>query len=147
MELRDLISKAHNLHEQLKNLQAQEADLKAQIQTLEKNIKGKLDETGAEYENLTEEEFTLMMAELGDPMMITVEVVYASKSKQYINEVQLARGASIEDGIVLSGILDKCEDIDLSVNKVGIHGLIKPLSEILSDGDRIEIYRPVTAKA
>ena len=39
MELRDLISKAHNLHEQLKNLQAQEADLKAQIQTLEKNIK------------------------------------------------------------------------------------------------------------
>lgn len=147
MELRDLISKAHNLHEQLKNLQAQEADLKAQIQTLEKNIKGKLDETGAEYENLTEEEFTLMMAELGDPMMITVEVVYASKSKQLINEVQLARGASIEDGIVLSGILDKCEDIDLSVNKVGIHGLIKPLSEILSDGDRIEIYRPVTAKA
>ena len=147
MELRDLISKAHNLNEQLKNLQAQEADLKAQIQTLEKNIKGKLDETGAEYENLTEEEFTLMMAELGDPMMITVEVVYASKSKQLINEVQLARGASIEDGIVLSGILDKCEDIDLSVNKVGIHGLIKPLSEILSDGDRIEIYRPVTAKA
>ena len=147
MELRDLISKTHNLHEQLKKLQAQEADLKAQIQTLEKNIKGKLDETGAEYENLTEEEFTLMMAELGDPMMITVEVVYASKSKQLINEVQLARGASIEDGIVLSGILDKCEDIDLSVNKVGIHGLIKPLSEILSDGDRIEIYRPVTAKA
>ena len=147
MELRELISKTHDLHEQLKKLQAQEADLKAQIQTLDKQIKGKLDETGAEYENLTEEEFQLMMAELGDPMMITVEVVYATKSQQLINEVQLARGATIEDGIVLSGILDKGEDIDLGINKVGIHGLIKPLSEILSDGDRIEIYRPVTAKA
>lgn len=87
-----------------------------------------------------------MMAELGDPMMLSVEVVYATKSKQIINEVQLARGATVEDGIVLSGILDKCTDIDLKVNKVGIHGTIKPLTEILSDGDRIEIYRPVTAK-
>lgn len=147
MELRELITKSHDLHEQLKQIQAQEAGLKEQIQTLETQIKLRLDETGAEYENLTEEEFQLMMAELGDPMMLRVEVVYATKSQQIINEVQLARGATIEDGIVLSGILDKCADIDLGVNKVGIHGLIKPLTEILSDGDRIEIYRPVTAKA
>jgi uncharacterized protein len=146
MELRELITKSHDLHEQLKQLQAQEVGLKEQIKALETQIKLKLDETGAEYENLTEEEFQLMMAELGDPMMLSVEVVYATKSKQIINEVQLARGATIEDGIVLSGILDKCADIDLGVNKVGIHGMIKPLTEILSDGDRIEIYRPVTAK-
>jgi putative ubiquitin-RnfH superfamily antitoxin RatB of RatAB toxin-antitoxin module len=146
MELRELITKSHDLHEQLKQLQAQEAGLKEQIKALETQIKLKLDETGAEYENLTEEEFQLMMAELGDPMMLSVEVVYATKSKQIINEVQLARGATVEDGIVLSGILDKCTDIDLKVNKVGIHGTIKPLTEILSDGDRIEIYRPVTAK-
>ena len=146
MELRELINKTHDLNEQLKHLQAQEADIKSQIQSLETQIKAKLDETGAEYENLSEEEFQLMMAELGDPMMITVEVVYASRSQQIINEVQLARGASIEDGIVLSGIMDKCHDIDLSANKVGIYGAIKPLTEMLNDGDRIEIYRPVTAK-
>jgi putative ubiquitin-RnfH superfamily antitoxin RatB of RatAB toxin-antitoxin module len=147
MEVRELITKSHDLHEQLKQLQAQEAGLKEQIKALETQIKLKLDATGADYENLTEEEFQLMMAELSDPMMLRVEVVYATKSQQIINEVQLARGATIEDGIVLSGILDKCADIDLGVNKVGIHGLIKPLTEILNDGDRIEIYRPVTAKA
>ena len=147
MELRELITKTHDLHEQLNQLQAQETSVKEQIKTLEEKIKVKLDETGAEYEDLTEEEFQLLMAELGDPMMLSVEVVYASKSKQIINEVQLARGATIEDGIVLSGILDKCAEIDLNVNKVGIHGLIKPLTEILNDGDRIEIYRPVTAKS
>lgn len=147
MELRELINKTHDLHEQLKQLQAQETGIKEQIDALESAIKSRLDETGEDYANLTEEEFQLLMADLGDPMKLTVEVVYATSTVQMINEVQLARGATIEDGIFLSGILDKTDEIDLNVNKVGIHGLIKPLSEVLSDGDRIEIYRPVTAKS
>lgn len=35
MELRELITKSHDLHEQLKQLQAQEAGLKEQIKALE----------------------------------------------------------------------------------------------------------------
>jgi len=147
MELRELISKTHDLHEQLKQLQAQERGIKDQIESLETEIKTKLDETGEDYENLSEEEFQLLMVDLGDPMKLTVEVVYATRDIQLIHEIQLARGTNIEDGIILSGILDKCKDIDLSVNKVGIHGMVKPLTEPLSDGDRIEIYREVTAKA
>ena len=146
MELRELIGKTHELHEQLKQLQAQEAGIKEQISNLDADIKTKLDETGEDYENLTEEEFQLLMSDLSDPMKLTVEVVYATKDEQLINEVQLARGATIEDGIMLSGILDKSDGIDFETTKVGIHGVIKPLTELLSDGDRIEIYRPVTAK-
>lgn len=147
MELRELIGKTHELHEQLKHLQAQEAGLKEQIHSLDADIKIKLDETGEDYENLTEEEFQLLMSDLGDPMKLTVEVVYATKDEQLINEVQLSRGATIEDGIILSGILDKCKDISLNDTTVGIHGVVKPITELLADGDRIEIYRPITAKA
>ena len=147
MELRELISKTHDLNEQLKQLQAQESGIKDQLAILETQIKSKLDETGTDYESLTEAEFQLLMAELGDPMMLSVEVVYATKAQQIIKAVQLARGATIEDAIVLSGILEKCPEVDLSSNKVGIHGMIKPLTDCLTDGDRVEIYRPVTAKA
>jgi len=147
MELRELISKTHDLNEQLRQLQAQEIGIKEQLAVLETQIKSKLDETGTDYENLTEAEFQLLMAELGDPMMLSVEVVYATKAQQIIKAVQLARGTTIEDAIVLSGILDKCPEIDLGSNKVGIHGMIKPLTDMLTDGDRVEIYRPVTAKA
>ena len=147
MELRELINQSHQLHEQLKQLQAQETDLKTQLETLEAEIKTRLDDTGEGYENLTEEEFQLMMADLGDPMKLSVEVVYANRDEQVIHEVQLSRGATIEDGIIMSGILDQCPDIDLTNNTVGIHGMVKPLAEILKDGDRIEIYRPITAKA
>ena len=86
------------------------------------------------------------MADLGDPKQVTVEVVYATKTEQTIHEVQLSLGASVEDCIIMSGILDQCPDIDLSINKVGIYGMVKSLSEPVSDADRIEIYRPVTAE-
>lgn len=109
-------------------------------------MKSASDNMETSYEDMSEEEFQLLMATTTDSATITVEVVYVTETEQIILEAQVPRGATIEDGIVLSGLLDQCEDVDLSVNKVGLYGFIKPLSEVLSDGDRIEIYRPVTAK-
>lgn len=99
-----------------------------------------------DFEKLSEEDFQSMMANSSDSNSIAVEVVYATNVHQTILEVQLSHGANIEDGIVLSGLLEQCEDIDLTANKVGIHGVIKPLTELLSDGDRVEVYRQVIAK-
>ena len=147
MELRELINKTHDLHTQLNELHARESTLKQQIETLESEIKVILDDSGEDYENLSEEEFQLLMSELGDPLKLSVEVVYATNNEQTICEVQLSQGANIEDAIIFSEILDKCNDIDLNVNKVGLHGSIKSLTETLRDGDRVEIYRAVTAKA
>lgn len=147
MDLRELISQTQDLREQIKHLNAQKSGLEEQLKTLEGQIKEKLDETGEDYEDLSEEEFQLLMEKLGDPMQLTVEVVFANNEKQIVREVQLPRNATIEDGIILSGILDKCPEVDLAQNKVGIFGQIKPITERLNDGDRIEIYRPVTAKS
>jgi len=146
MELRDLINKTHALRERLKLLKKEENNLIYQIELFETEIKTKLDQTGAEYENLSEDEFQLLMADLCNQTKLAIEVVYVYNDEQYIKEIQLSSGATIEDGIIMSGLLEKCAEIDLSINKVGIHGLIKPLSEKLNDGDRIEIYRPITAK-
>lgn len=106
---------------------------------------GQIKNMNEKYDELTENEFQSLMAGSSSPSTWTVEVVYITNEKQVVLEVQVPRGANIEDGIVLSGLLEQCDEIDLDNNKVGIFGVIKPLSEILSDGDRIEIYRPVTA--
>lgn len=147
MELRELISQSDDLREQITQLNAQKSGLEDQLKTIEGEIKQKLDETGEDYESLSEEEFQLLMEKQGDPMQLTVEIVFASDKQQIIREVQLPRNATIEDGIILSGILDKCPEIDLAQNKVGIFGQIKSVTERLNDGDRIEIYRPVIAKS
>lgn len=76
---------------------------------------------------------------------IKIEVVYALPDRQFLLCVKLAEGASVEEAIRQSGILSFRDDIDLSKNKVGIYSRPAKLSDILSDGDRVEIYRSLLA--
>lgn len=75
-----------------------------------------------------------------------VAVTYAEASRQLVQDLDLADGATAQEAIHRSGILGKCPQIDLSVNKVGVYGKIVALDTVLSDGDRVEIYRPALGK-
>lgn len=76
---------------------------------------------------------------------ITVEVAYALPAKQYLQRVKLDEGATVEEAIRASGLLELRSDIDLSKNKVGIYSRPIKLADVVSDGDRVEIYRPLIA--
>lgn len=76
---------------------------------------------------------------------IGVEVVYALPAEQPILQVSLAEGATVEDAIRASGVLDAHPDIDLAKNKVGIFSKLVKLDEKVRDRDRVEIYRPLIA--
>ena len=76
---------------------------------------------------------------------IAVEVVYALPQKQYLQRVTLEEGATIEEAIQASGLLALREDIDLTKNKVGIYSRPAKLQDVVHDGDRVEIYRPLIA--
>ncbi|MFP3019549.1 MAG: RnfH family protein [Arsenophonus sp.] len=74
---------------------------------------------------------------------INIKVVYALPDKQFLLHVKLLEVSSVEEAIIQSGILSLCNDIDLSKNKVGIYSRPVKLTDILFDGDRVEIYRPL----
>lgn len=76
---------------------------------------------------------------------ITVEVAYALPEKQYLQRVKLDEGATVEEAIRASGLLELRSDIDLSQNKVGIYSRPVKLTDVVNDGDRVEIYRPLIA--
>lgn len=76
---------------------------------------------------------------------ITVEVAYALPEKQYLQRVKLDEGATVEEAIRASGLLELRSDIDLSKNKVGIYSRPVKLADVVSDGERVEIYRPLIA--
>ncbi|MBS0970650.1 RnfH family protein [Chimaeribacter arupi] len=76
---------------------------------------------------------------------IRVEVVYALPERQYLRSVTLEEGSSVEQAIMASGILEQRTEIDLAVNKVGIYSRPVKLADSVSDGDRVEIYRPLIA--
>ena len=74
-----------------------------------------------------------------------VEVAYALPEKQYLQRVTLQEGATVEEAIRASGLLELRTDIDLTKNKVGIYSRPAKLSDSVHDGDRVEIYRPLIA--
>ncbi|WP_312857217.1 RnfH family protein [Acerihabitans arboris] len=72
-----------------------------------------------------------------------VAVVYALPERQYLRQVVLAPGSTLEQAIQASGILAIRHDIDLGKNKVGVFSRPARLSDQVNDGDRVEIYRPL----
>ena len=79
------------------------------------------------------------------PGKIAVEVAYALPQKQYLQRVMLDEGATVEQAIQASGLLTLRDDIDLTKNKVGIYSRPVKLDDVVHDGDRVEIYRPLIA--
>jgi len=75
---------------------------------------------------------------------MNVKVVYAKPERQVVLSVEVPDGATIRDALDKSGILARCPDIDLTVNKVGVWGKVAELDAALENGARIEIYRPIT---
>ena len=77
--------------------------------------------------------------------LINIEVAYALPTKQTIVDIAIKEGTTVEDAIQASNILEQFPDIDLKSTKVGIWSRVVKLRDTLTDGDRIEIYRPLIA--
>ena len=76
---------------------------------------------------------------------LRVEVVYALASGEDAVRIEIAPGASLRDAILISGICARHPEIDLERTKVGVFGRARPLDAPAAHGDRIEIYRVLTA--
>ncbi|MPW17226.1 RnfH family protein [Paraburkholderia sp. CNPSo 3157] len=74
---------------------------------------------------------------------LTIEVCYALPHEQTLIELELPQGATLRQAIDASGILARHPDIDLTKQKTGVFGKLKPLDAVLADHDRVEIYRPL----
>jgi len=76
---------------------------------------------------------------------IQIEIVYGLAHKQKLLTLSVEKDCTVEQAIIISGILSLFSEIDLKVNKVGIWNKIVKLESAVHDLDRIEIYRPLIA--
>lgn len=74
-----------------------------------------------------------------------VEVAYAGQETQVLLTVSGPPGMSVREAIDRSRILTRFPEIDLALNKVGVYGKLARLDQGLTEGDRVEIYRPLIA--
>jgi putative ubiquitin-RnfH superfamily antitoxin RatB of RatAB toxin-antitoxin module len=75
--------------------------------------------------------------------LITIEVAYILPQQSLIIPLNIEMGSGVSQAIVLSNILTHFPHIDLNSVSVGIFGQICSLDHILTQGDRVEIYRPL----
>jgi len=76
---------------------------------------------------------------------IKIEVSYARPDEQIIIPLEVAQGTKLEEAILRSGILERFPEIDLKTNKVGVFGRLGKLTQLLTPGDRVEVYRALIA--
>lgn len=76
-----------------------------------------------------------------------ISIAYAVPGRQVLLAHDVPEGTTLQAAIESSGILEQLPQVDLSKNKVGIYGKAKALDTVLSAGDRVEIYFPVTVDA
>ncbi|WP_455204713.1 RnfH family protein [Kaarinaea lacus] len=74
-----------------------------------------------------------------------ISVAYALPEKQIWLELNVADDATVLEAIQESKILTIFPEVNLEEQKVGIYGKFCKLDTKLKDGDRVEIYRPITA--
>lgn len=76
---------------------------------------------------------------------MNVGVCYAQADRQLWLKLEVPEGSTIAEAIEISGLLSQYPEIDLETQKVGIFGKLAKLDAPVKDGDRVEIYRKITA--
>ncbi|HSG97149.1 MAG TPA: RnfH family protein [Woeseiaceae bacterium] len=72
-----------------------------------------------------------------------VEVVFAVPDRQLLEVVQVPADATVADAIRRSGIGRAFPDVDVEALQAGIWGKPVARDQLLKDGDRVELYRPL----
>lgn len=72
-----------------------------------------------------------------------VECIYLTNKESYFIALTVEEGAAIKDVIQASGVLEQYSELELEALNVGVFGEKKNLMDVVRQGDRVEIYRPL----
>ncbi len=74
-----------------------------------------------------------------------IAVAYSEPANQLWLRIEVPGETTVQQAIDQSGILARFPHIDLAACTVGIFGKVAELDAALKPGDRVEIYRAITA--
>lgn len=74
-----------------------------------------------------------------------IGIAYSEPGQQLWLTIELPEQSSAQEAIDRSGVLKLFPHIDLQAQKIGVFGRLVKLDALLKAGDRVEIYRPITA--
>ena len=82
---------------------------------------------------------------MSPPAEIDIEVAYAESHRAIVKAYRLGAQATVGDALRLAAGDPAFAGIDVVGSAVGIFGRVTAAGQVLADGDRVEIYRPLAA--
>jgi len=74
---------------------------------------------------------------------IAVEVAFAMPGRQRVYRVELGQGSSVMQAVEASGVLRDEPGLVIDQARLGIFARRVGPDDLLHDGDRVEVYRPL----
>ncbi|WP_130618699.1 RnfH family protein [Dyella amyloliquefaciens] len=75
---------------------------------------------------------------------VHVEVVYAEAARQVVRRVALPAGSTVMQAIEASGMVREIPGLVVDPARLGVFSRKAAPDQVLGEGDRVEIYRPLT---
>jgi uncharacterized protein len=76
---------------------------------------------------------------------LQIQIAYAEPQRVILKTLRLPAGAKVADALRLAALDPDFAGVDLATSAFGIFGKLTRADHALQEGDRIEIYRPLTA--
>jgi len=79
----------------------------------------------------------------GEPLLKIVVAYSPAAGQVDIVELKLPSGSTVMHALRESGVLARHSEIDPTTSKIGVWGKLRSADDVLRDGDRVEVYRPL----
>ena len=76
---------------------------------------------------------------------LRIEIAYAEPQRAVVKSLRLPAGACVADALRLAELDADFSAVDFANSAIGIFGKLSRRDQLLRQGDRIEIYRPLSA--
>lgn len=76
--------------------------------------------------------------------MLNATIAFAEPGRELLLPVQVPAGATLRDAVLASGLLAQVPALAAAALDLGVWGHARPASQPVRDGDRIDVYRPLT---
>jgi putative ubiquitin-RnfH superfamily antitoxin RatB of RatAB toxin-antitoxin module len=75
--------------------------------------------------------------------VLRIEIVFAKSQRNISKALLMPAGSLIADALQLAAADENFRGLDLAGAAVGVYGRVASRDQLLKDGDRVEIYRPL----
>ena len=84
------------------------------------------------------------MASASESPWLNVVVAYSPAAGEVdVIRLSLPAGSTVMQALRESGLLERHAGIDLESRKIGVWGKLRAPDDVLREGDRVEVYRPL----